>query len=90
MTAPNPDRAQLVGLVRAVVGEILPGVPRTEITEDRHPRELGADSVDRVEIVLTLIERLNLDRPMSDFNDLPNLGALVDLIASDVAKGSPA
>lgn len=83
MTVPETHRARLAGVVLDVVAGILPGVPRAEITEERHPRQLGADSVDRVEIIATVLDRLGLDRPMSDFSDLPHLGAMVDLLAAD-------
>jgi polyketide biosynthesis acyl carrier protein len=80
-----PPRAEVAALVREVVGSILPALPAAEIAEDRHLKELGADSVDRVEIILTVLHRLGLDEPMSSFSSLPNLGALVDFLAG---KGS--
>jgi polyketide biosynthesis acyl carrier protein len=64
--------------VHEVIGQILPGV--TEIPGDKHLRELGADSVDRVEIILGVLDRLGVDEPMSSFSDLPNVGALVDFL----------
>jgi polyketide biosynthesis acyl carrier protein len=64
--------------VHEVIGQILPGV--TEISGDKHLRELGADSVDRVEIILGVLDRLGVDEPMSSFSDLPNVGALVDFL----------
>ena len=81
MTGPMAD------LVRDTVARILPGVPRGDMTGDRHLKDLGADSVDRVEIILALIERLGLDEPMSSFSELPDLDALVDfLVAKEEAK----
>jgi polyketide biosynthesis acyl carrier protein len=76
------SRAEVAALVREVVGSILPGLPAAEITEDRHPRDLGADSVDRVEIILAVLDRLGLGEPMSSFSSLPDLGALVDFLVS--------
>lgn len=74
------DRASVAALVVEVIHTILPGVPAEEITGDRHLKELGADSVDRVEIILGLVERLGLDESMSSFSDLPNIDALVDFL----------
>jgi polyketide biosynthesis acyl carrier protein len=87
MTRPAeaPARTEVAALVRDVVGSILPALPAAEIAEDRHLKELGADSVDRVEIILTVLDRLGVDEPMSSFSSLPNLGALVDFL---VEKGS--
>jgi polyketide biosynthesis acyl carrier protein len=72
----------VAALVRDVIGTILPGVPVSAMTERRHLRELGADSVDRVEIILSILDRLGLDEPMSSFSGLPNLGALVDFLTT--------
>lgn len=75
----------LIGDTRALVHDvlqtILPGVDPAELRGDRHLADLGADSVDRVEIILTLIDRLGLDEPMSSFGALPDLDALVDFLA---------
>jgi polyketide biosynthesis acyl carrier protein len=80
MSAQPDARAHMTALVQETVAQILPGVPRAQITGDKHLRELGADSVDRVEIILSLIDRLRLDEPMSNFSDLPDLDALVDFL----------
>jgi polyketide biosynthesis acyl carrier protein len=76
------ERARVEAVVHDVVAEILPGVPRSEITGDKHPAQLGADSVDRVEIVLTLLDRLGVDAPMARFDGLRDLDALVDLLVA--------
>ncbi|WP_433498359.1 acyl carrier protein [Sphaerimonospora sp. CA-214678] len=73
-------REDMVALVREVVGTILPGVPPDEIRGNRHLKELGADSVDRVEIIAALIDRLGLAEPMSRFADLPDIDALADFL----------
>ena len=67
---------QMTAQVFGVVAEILPALAREQITGDKHPKELGADSVDRVEIILTLLDRLGLSAPMSRFSDIPDLDAL--------------
>ena len=77
MSVPLDARAQVRDLVCEVVAQILPGV---RLTGEQGLTDLGADSVDRVEIILTLLERLGLDEPMSSFNDLPDLDALVDFL----------
>ncbi|HEU5110275.1 MAG TPA: phosphopantetheine-binding protein [Micromonosporaceae bacterium] len=73
-------RADVVGAVREAIGEILPGLPPGEVIGDRHLRDLGADSVDRVEIILGAQDRLGLAEPLSAFADLRDIDALVDLL----------
>lgn len=83
----SESRARMAHLVRDTVARILPGVPRSEMTGDRHLKELGADSVDRVEIILALIDRLGLAEPMAGFSELPNLDALVDFLVAKEGGG---
>ena len=82
-TTPTPSTLTRSDIARAVVEsvtEILPAVPAAEVTGRRHLKELGADSVDRVEIILTLLDRLGIELPLSRFADLPDLDAVIDLL----------
>lgn len=72
------SRSQVEQTVRAVIGEILPDLPAADVTLDKNLRDLGADSVDRVEIISLLIHRLGSKEPISSFADIPDLGALID------------
>lgn len=74
------SRDAIERIVREVVAAVLPSVPPDAVTGNRHLRDLGADSVDRVEIILMLLERLHLDEPMSTFSAVPNIDALVAVL----------
>lgn len=76
----GPTRADVAGAVREVIGTILPGVPPGQVVGDVHLRDLGADSVDRVEIILGVQERLGMDEPLSGFSDLKDIDALVEFL----------
>jgi polyketide biosynthesis acyl carrier protein len=80
MPASDVSREAVELVVRDVIAVVLPSLSATAIPADKHLRDLGADSVDRVEIVLMLLDRLNLDEPMSSFNRLPNVEALVTFL----------
>lgn len=80
MTTPTGARDRMTAVVREVVGRILPDVPPEKVTGEKHLKDLGADSVDRVEIILGIMDRLGLDEPMSGFSDLPDIDALVDFM----------
>jgi polyketide biosynthesis acyl carrier protein len=71
------DRPQVTAIVRDTITRVLPSLPESAIRGDRHLRDLGADSVDRVEIILTLLDRLQVNEPMSSFSQLPDVDALV-------------
>lgn len=77
-------RAQVEQMVRAVIREILPDLPAADITAEKSLRDLGADSVDRVEIISLLLHRLASEEPISSFADVPDIGALIDYLS----KGS--
>jgi polyketide biosynthesis acyl carrier protein len=80
MPASDVSREAVELAVREVIGIVLPALPGGAIETNKHLSDLGADSVDRVEIVLMLLDRLHLDEPMSSFNRLPDVGALVTFL----------
>ncbi len=80
MPASDVSREAVELVVRQVIAVVLPSLSATAIPGDKHLRDLGADSVDRVEIVLMLLDRLNLDEPMSSFNRLPDVETLVTFL----------
>jgi len=65
--------------------EITQILPKAEIRGDVHLRDLGADSVDRVEIILAILDRLALPLPLSDFSDIPTIDALVDFLTEEMS-----
>jgi polyketide biosynthesis acyl carrier protein len=74
------SRDEVERAVRDAITTILPGLPEDQITGDKHLKDLGADSVDRVEIIMALIDRLRLAEPMSRFSAVPDIDALVDVL----------
>jgi len=80
MPASEVSREAIDQVVREVITTILPAVPAEAIVGYKHLRDLGADSVDRVEIILMLIDRLHLDEPMSSFSSLPDIDSLVTFL----------
>ncbi len=67
--------------VHDVITTIMPSLPRAQIDDARHLKDIGADSVDRVEIIMLLRERMGLNAPMSLFGDVPDIAGLVTLLA---------
>lgn len=78
MIAGNAD---VLDALRDVLAQILPGLDPHDVAGDRHLRDLGADSVDRVEIILGLMERLRVDEPLSSFSELRDVDALVAFLS---------
>ncbi|HEX8617219.1 MAG TPA: phosphopantetheine-binding protein [Thermoanaerobaculia bacterium] len=80
MPASEMKRDSIERTVREVIAVVLPSLAPNEIATDKHLKDLGADSVDRVEIVLMLLDRLHLDEPMSSFNRLPDVDSLITFL----------
>lgn len=66
--------------VKGVIASILPSVGMDNIRGDQHTRDLGADSVDRVEIIVTLLHTLKLELPLASFSPLKDIDALIDCL----------
>jgi polyketide biosynthesis acyl carrier protein len=83
MTGPaahGRSRDEIARTVGEVLAEILPGTPADPLPEHKHLRDLGADSVDRVEIILQVLDRLGVEAPLSAFTALPDLHAMIDFL----------
>jgi polyketide biosynthesis acyl carrier protein len=81
------DQVERVRLVLLdVLTEILPHLPGEEVSDDKSLRDLGADSVDRVEIISELTRRLGRDDPLSEFAEIPDLGALVAHLSGSASR----
>lgn len=67
-------------VVKAIV-EVLPGVSAAEVADELTLGDLGADSVDRVEIITTVIDSLGCERRLSEFAEIPNIGAMIAFLS---------
>lgn len=76
----SAGREEVVGIVRETITTILPAVPAAQVTGEKHLKDLGADSVDRLEIILALIDQLGIDEPMAAFSTIPDIDSLVDFL----------
>jgi polyketide biosynthesis acyl carrier protein len=74
------DKQTIFEVVRANTLKVLPDLLPDDITIDKSLTELGANSVDRVEVVLYSVEELKLKVPTSELHGIRNLRALVDLL----------
>jgi polyketide biosynthesis acyl carrier protein len=74
------DKETIFEVVKANTLKVLPDVVADEVTIDKNLTDLGANSVDRVEVVIYSLEELRLKVPPSELQGLRNIGALVDLL----------
>lgn len=74
------DRADVLAAVFESIHEILPTVETASLRPDVHLRDLGADSIDRVEIIAMALGRLGIGEPLASFTDLRDIDGMVDLL----------
>lgn len=67
-------------LVKEIICEVLPDLDQAQIAPNKSLLELGANSVDRVEVVTMSMERLDLTVPLSKFANVNNIGELVAVL----------
>lgn len=67
-------------VVRQQIAEVLGDVPIDQITADKSMVELGANSVDRLEVTTLSMAALGLQIPLMSFANVQNIGGLVDVL----------
>jgi polyketide biosynthesis acyl carrier protein len=85
--APEFAREAIAQIVREAISSILPNVPPEKVVTHRSLTDLGADSVDRIEILLTVMSRIGIDEPISNFSNISTIDALVDYLHRGVSSG---
>lgn len=81
------DRARVLAVVVDQIGLVLPDVPAAEIGPERSLVELGATSIDRVDVTLGAMEALGLVIPPSAFAGIGTIGGLVDVLHDWASRG---
>lgn len=72
-------RSEIFEVVRSNVEKVLDGVSRESVSEEVSLRDLGADSLQIVEVVSRSMKELRLRVPRTDLSRATNLRDLVDL-----------
>lgn len=73
---------QVFNIVKNNILEILPKVRPEMISIEKSLTDLGANSVDRMEVVTLSMEDLNLKIPLLSFANVSNIEGLVDVLIS--------
>ncbi|GAA3463236.1 MULTISPECIES: phosphopantetheine-binding protein [Saccharothrix] len=75
---------EIFAVVRDNLLTVVPDIPRERVTIDAAMSDLGANSIDRAEVVTMTMERLNVVVPVMDFQHVSDIRSLVDLLAERV------
>ena len=71
-------------VVRKHLTEIVDEIPAEMVTRDASMKELGASSLDIVEVVSCSMRELRVRVPRAELSNLTNIGGLVDLLHETV------
>jgi polyketide biosynthesis acyl carrier protein len=67
-------------IVKRVTVEVLPFIPSNHITIEKSLKDLGANSIDRMEVVTRSMEELAVKIPLVEFGRVKNLEGLVNVL----------
>lgn len=73
------DQQYVFQVVKKVTLEVLPFLPPEKVTIEKSLKDLGANSIDRMEVVTRSLEMLGLNIPLVEFGKVRNLRELVDV-----------
>lgn len=74
------DKEQIFALIVNYTKELLPELEEHNFKRSDSLEDLGANSLDRSEILLMTLEELNIDSPAVEFHGPKNIGELADVI----------
>jgi polyketide biosynthesis acyl carrier protein len=71
---------QIFKIVQDSIMDILPDIQREEINIEDSLANLGANSIDRMDIIINSMEGLGLKIPLIEFGELKNIKGIVNLL----------
>lgn len=66
--------------LQKIIIEVLPFINPSDITINKQLVDLGANSIDRSEIVINIMEKLNIRIPANELATIKNIENLVDTL----------
>ena len=80
------ERDELLKKIKVIVSDKL-SISEEQVTEDASfTEDLGADSLDTVELVMALEDEFDMDIPDEDAEKLDTVGKAMDYVLSHLAK----
>jgi polyketide biosynthesis acyl carrier protein len=77
---------QVYKIVQDSIIEILPDIQREEINIEDSLANLGANSIDRMDIIINSMEGVGLKIPLVEFGELKNIKGIVSLLYDKKTK----
>lgn len=78
------NRTEILALVKSTILEVIPELTPDSLTPEQSLVDLGANSVDRMDIITLSMESLELNISMLEFAGARNIGDIVAVFAAHV------
>lgn len=77
-------RSEIFGLIKQNLLDILPELDPARVDEEISMKDLGANSIDRADVVIRTMEQLGVKLKISELAEVKNLRGLVDALFEKV------
>ena len=74
------SKEEIFEIIKENILDIIPELDLSEVTMKDSLKEIGANSVDRADIIMFTVESLNIRIPMVKFGNAANIGDIVDIM----------
>jgi len=71
---------QILAVIEEILRDILPELESTPIDPRHSMKDLGANSIDRADVVLEAMETLKVSFPLNELAGVDNIQGLVDFL----------
>ncbi len=76
------EKENIFSVVKDAIADVLPDVDSEAISIEQNLKSLGANSIDRTEIVMSSMEKLGIKLPLVSFGGVENIEEMVDVLVN--------
>ncbi len=74
------EKENIFSVVKDAITDVLPDVDSEAVSIEQNLKSLGANSIDRTEIVMSSMEKLGIKLPLVSFGGVENIEEMVDVL----------
>jgi len=78
------EKGNVFSVVKDAITDVLPDVDAEAVRIEQNLKSLGANSIDRTEIVMLSMEKLGIKLPLVSFGGVENIEEMVDVLADNI------
>lgn len=78
----NMRKQKILEIIKKNIMAIIPELSIEQITLDKQLKDLGANSIDRMDILLAITEEIGVVMPLSELVQVDNIEGLIDILAT--------